>query len=305
MKQLKNNQINLDPYWITGFKDAEGSFLVSIIENKNLKLGWTINYRFNIGLHSRDIEILKRIQEYFKVGTIYKNGESSLSYEVKSLEDLINIIIPHFEKYGLITQKRIDFEIFKQIIYIRANNKILSKENLDEILKLKANLNKGFTEKLTESFPYIISESKPIFTNQIIPHPQWLTGFIDGESCFIINVQKSPKGNNCSIGLHFYITQDIRDIELMKVIINYLNCGYLVPKSTKSVIDLKVGKFEDNLLKIIPFLQEYPLQSIKQKDFQDWVKASILIKMKKHLTHEGKNEILKIKNGMNNKRILE
>jgi len=55
----------------------------------------------------------------------------------------------------------------------------------------------------------------------------------------------------------------------MKVIINYLNCGYLVPKSTKSVIDLKVGKFEDNLLKIIPFLQEYPLQSIKQKDFQD------------------------------------
>lgn len=45
-----------------------------------------------------------------------------------------------------------------------------------------------------------------------------------------------------------------------------------------------------------------PLQSVKQKDFQDWVEASILIGNKEHLTAKGLENIKIIKNGMNKKR---
>ena len=31
---------SLNPWFITGFSDAEGSFVVSIYKNKNSKLGW-------------------------------------------------------------------------------------------------------------------------------------------------------------------------------------------------------------------------------------------------------------------------
>jgi hypothetical protein len=101
------------------------------------------------------------------------------------------VIIPHFEKYTLLTQKRADFELFKQIVSIKANNRRLSLENFQKILSLRANLNLGSSEKLQSAFPDILSVPRPVFTLQEIPDPLWLIGFIDGEGCFIINIQNN------------------------------------------------------------------------------------------------------------------
>ena len=46
----------LNPYFVTGFCDGESSFQVSIIMNKNFKLG--VRPQFTIGLHSRDLALL-------------------------------------------------------------------------------------------------------------------------------------------------------------------------------------------------------------------------------------------------------
>jgi len=43
------------------------------------------------------------MKSYFGVGNITKQGENSVQYRVTSPQDLINIIIPHFNKYPLIT----------------------------------------------------------------------------------------------------------------------------------------------------------------------------------------------------------
>ena len=54
--------------------------------------------------------ILELIKIYFGgVGIIYKHKDNSVQYQVNKLEELIDIIIPHFDKYSLITQKK---EIF-------------------------------------------------------------------------------------------------------------------------------------------------------------------------------------------------
>lgn len=115
------------------------------------------------------------------MGSLYKDGDSYFIYSVRSLKDLNDAIIPHFEKYTLITQKRSDFELFKQIVFIKVNNRRLSLENFQRILSLRANLNKGWSEKLQNAFPNILPVPRPVFTLQEIPDPQWLTGFIDGE----------------------------------------------------------------------------------------------------------------------------
>jgi len=48
--------------------------------------------------------ILELIKSYFGgIGNINKRGEDSFQYRVTSLQDLINVIIPHFDKYPLIT----------------------------------------------------------------------------------------------------------------------------------------------------------------------------------------------------------
>lgn len=63
-----------------------------------------------------------------------------------------------------------------------------------------------------------------------------------------------------------------------------------------------VTKFDDNYGKIQPFFEKYPILGVKAMDFNDWCKVAALIKDKAHLTKNGLDEIIKIKEGMNKRR---
>ena len=98
---------DLDPNFVTGFSDAEGSFMISILKNIERRLGWSVNARFEITLHLRDEDILNRIHVYFKgAGNIIKSSEDKISYRVNNLKQITTIVIPHFQKYPLITKKK-------------------------------------------------------------------------------------------------------------------------------------------------------------------------------------------------------
>jgi hypothetical protein len=62
-----------EPWFISGFTDAEGCFLVIVRKSLKSKLGWQIGANFTINLHARDLDLLKLIQAYFDgVGRIGK-----------------------------------------------------------------------------------------------------------------------------------------------------------------------------------------------------------------------------------------
>ena len=103
----------MNPFFITGLTDAEGSFIVGVVSNNNYKTGWNIKARFQIALHNKDIDLLLQIQSYFGVGKIGKHTAESVIYRVESIKEL-EIIINHFGSYGLITQKWSDYQLFKQ-----------------------------------------------------------------------------------------------------------------------------------------------------------------------------------------------
>ncbi len=88
----------------------------------------------------------------------------------------------------------------------------------------------------------------------------------------------------------------------MESIVKYLDCGKVFKRSSQAAVDFKVTKFDEVIGKIIPFLQKYPLQSVKHVNFLDWVEASNLIENKEHLTAKGLEKINIIKDGMNKKR---
>jgi hypothetical protein len=53
---------------------------------------------------------LESFKEFFGVGKVYQEkSTNSASYKVLAVTDLMQIIIPHFEKYPLISQKRADY----------------------------------------------------------------------------------------------------------------------------------------------------------------------------------------------------
>lgn len=92
--------LKLDPWFVTGFTDGEGSFMLSIIKDSKYKLGWRVACIFAISLSKVDLYLLNNIQKFFGVGNITRMGKDmeSIQYRVESLKDL-SIIINHFDKY--------------------------------------------------------------------------------------------------------------------------------------------------------------------------------------------------------------
>jgi hypothetical protein len=99
-----HSKTRLDPYYITGFTDAEGCFTIKITRNDKCKTGYQIQPVFQIGLHKKDRILLEKIQLYFKgVGSIGYSKDIDV-FVVSSKREL-KVIIDHFDKYPLITQK--------------------------------------------------------------------------------------------------------------------------------------------------------------------------------------------------------
>jgi hypothetical protein len=88
-------------------------------------------------------------------------------YRVNKLNDIINIIIPHFDKYSLITQKQSDYKTYKNIIKLIYKGEHLNKNGIIKIINLKAILNKGLSEKIRINFPDIINKEKPKINSPI------------------------------------------------------------------------------------------------------------------------------------------
>ena len=123
-------------------------------------------------MHKKDIVLLKQVQDYFGgVGNITKQGKDSLQYRVSSLEDITKVIIPHFDRYPLITQKKADFELFKLAVEIMNQKGHLTPEGLQEIVNIKASMNKGLSNDLKEAFPHTERFPRPLVEAQKIQDP--------------------------------------------------------------------------------------------------------------------------------------
>ena len=181
IKNERNQDGNpsIDPWFITGFTDAEASFLVVFQKSSKAKNGFFISTRFKISLHVRDIEILEQFKAYFGAGSLQSSGKgrNSVDFVVKSREELIKRVLPHFDKYPLITQKRVDYELFKKILIIIDKGEHLSRSGFEEIISIRSSLNLGLPENLREQYPDIIPSNRPLVENSEIPHPQWIAGF--------------------------------------------------------------------------------------------------------------------------------
>ena len=141
------DNFKLDPWWITGFIDGEGCFSISISKNNKTKTGWKVQARFKMCLHIGDKPLLKKIMYFFGVVSIIKWKVQSVEYAVQSVKDLQKIIY-HFDKYPLLTQKKADYLLFKQIFNLMLKREHLTQEGLRKIVAIKASMNRGLSPEL-------------------------------------------------------------------------------------------------------------------------------------------------------------
>lgn len=129
--------------------------------------------RYSIALHHKDEELLKLIQANFGgVGRISTHGLNTLAYRVNSLKEILTTIIPHFDKYPLITQKRSDYLLFREVVMIMSRGEHVTAEGVQAIVNIRATLNLGLTKALKEAFPMYTPVARPKVEAKKIEHPQ-------------------------------------------------------------------------------------------------------------------------------------
>lgn len=288
----------VNPWFFTGFADGEASFIIYIQKTDNTKIGWISWVSFEINIDNKDLSILKDIKSYLGVGNISVKSNGTCVYYVRALND-ISILINHFDKYPLITKKHADYLLFKSAFDILKKKQHLTEKGLNEIVAIRASLNKGLPGKLKEAFLNITPLERPNNWDTTIIDPNWLSGFTTAEGNFLVRVLDKPR---TQVLLRFKLTQHSRDEELIRSLVNYLGCGkiYIEERSVSFI----VTKFSDITDKILPLFDKYPIQGIKRLNYADFVKVWQLMKNNLHLTTKGVKLIRDIKSGMNKGRLF-
>jgi len=136
----------------------------------------------------------------------------------------------------------------------------------------------------------------------------WIVGFVDGEGCFSITIQKSP---NTKLGWQvfpeFVVTQGEKSLSALNTLRKYFKCGRIYVNKrydnhkenlyrycVRSIVDLKN--------KIIPFFEDNTLRTAKRGDFEIFKQVMNMIEYRQHLSMDGIKAIARLSQKMNRKK---
>ena len=128
--------------YISGYVDGEGCFTVSISPRAKLLAGWEVRPSFSVSQNGDRAEVLHALHEHFGCGSIRPDrSDKTLKWETRRLEDILEQVIPHFERYPLLSGKRLDFERFAAVCRLQAAGAHRTKDGLVRIVELTRGMN--------------------------------------------------------------------------------------------------------------------------------------------------------------------
>ena len=128
-----------DVYWLIGFVEGEGSFMVITQESKSKKTDY-IGLRFVITQHSKDSVLLDNISNYLGCGKCYFS-RNEVNLIVSTFSDIDNKIISLFSKYPLLGTKNEDYIDFCKVAELIKSKDHLTKKGIENIKRIKSNMN--------------------------------------------------------------------------------------------------------------------------------------------------------------------
>ena len=144
----QNQDIGL---YLSGYADGEGSFCVSFSPRPKLKVHIEVRPSFSVSQNGDRREVLDLFAMYFHCGTVRRNpSDKTYKYEVRSLDNLVEKIIPHFEHYPLLSSKQKDFNKFKLICGWMKKKKHIEKSTLVDIVNIACSMNSSGTRKYSK-----------------------------------------------------------------------------------------------------------------------------------------------------------
>lgn len=130
------------PGWIVGFTDGEGCFSVSFNLKESMSVGVETRPSFAVGQKSSSLASLEKMRDFFGCGHIrYSKRDGTYKYEVQNMDDLVDKIIPFYEKHSLETLKKDDFTLFAEICRSMKQGSHLNQEGMKKIIEKGYSMN--------------------------------------------------------------------------------------------------------------------------------------------------------------------
>jgi hypothetical protein len=207
---IGNNSFYLTPGYISGLTMVLSFVLLFYLLN-----GIQFRTKFTITADLDSKYVLDSIKTYFNYGNIIINNKNyTAEFIVDRIEELHNIIIPHFLHYPVFCAKLHAFNLFKIIVIALFNKDKRTIEGRRELLKLALSMNITTNRQVdrietlysllnvseNKDKELLINDIKEISSELSNEH---ISGIIDGDGSFYISFQKDG-----TIKTGFNITSD-------------------------------------------------------------------------------------------------
>lgn len=137
---------------MSGYADGEGCFTVTFNRSARHRFGWDIRPSFSVSQNADRAEVLEIFKRTFGCGSIRPDrSDRTLKYEVRSIQELMSQVLPHFEQFPLSSSKQQDFERFAAIVQIMHRGEHLSSVGFSQIVKLAEELNSAGKKRYERS----------------------------------------------------------------------------------------------------------------------------------------------------------
>ena len=125
--------------WVRGWLPV--MLTVHTFVAKTTKLGYSVRLMFQYGVHHTDIEIMYKLKHFFNgVGEIVHTKEY-VYYRIWKLQDILNVVIPHFNMYPLQSTKLVSYNVFCEVVETIKSKEHLTLEGIKKIKSLKSGMN--------------------------------------------------------------------------------------------------------------------------------------------------------------------
>ena len=134
---------------------------MSFAVRPKLKVGLEARPSFSLSLNARDRELLGALQAFFECGWIRESrSDRTFKYEARSVSDLVDRIVPHFEAYPLHGAKRHSFHGFARVCQMIGQGDHLRPEGMAEIVRIAYEMNLGKRRHSASALLTTLSEVK-------------------------------------------------------------------------------------------------------------------------------------------------
>jgi hypothetical protein len=257
---------------------------------------------FNITQSKIEFDLFIEINKKLGIGKVYNNRQNVI-FVVKSIDEIVEVLLPLFDKYPLRGSKLVGYNIFKTVALMIKEKKHLTLEGLIQILNLSYFMNKEtslrtdeskeiLVNKLIEKYGELPTVLDIVLANNITKNKEPLTlefvrGLIDGDGSFNVSFVTTRR----RINVNFTVVCELSSISVLNDLVVFFNCG-IVYKLQSNAARYQVQNVEDMLDKIYPKLKDIKFNTIKQNHFEKTIKVAELIKNNGYKTDEGLKTIV-------------